>query len=73
MHESEARMPNIWTGARTNPMFTADFFNDLDDVGASGGTALFSPRTPKAVTYHEQSHYCRSMIGRSLGRMNISY
>ena len=25
--------------------------------------------TPKAVTYHEQSHYCRFMIGHSLGRM----
>ena len=25
--------------------------------------------TPKAVTYHEQSHYCRYMIGHSLGRM----
>ena len=25
--------------------------------------------TPKAVTYHEQSHHCRFMIGHSLGRM----
>ena len=25
------------------------------------------PHTPKAVTYHEQSHYCRFMIGHSLG------
>ena len=25
--------------------------------------------TPKAVTYHEQSHYCRFMIGHSLGRV----
>ena len=25
--------------------------------------------TPKAVTYHEQSQYCRFMIGHSLGRM----
>ena len=25
--------------------------------------------TPKAVTYHKQSHYCRFMIGHSLGRM----
>ena len=24
---------------------------------------------PKAVTYHEQPHYCRFMIGHSLGRM----
>ena len=23
--------------------------------------------TPKAVAYHEQSHYCRFMIGHSLG------
>ena len=27
--------------------------------------------TPKAVTYHEQSHYCRFMIGHSLGRMGV--
>ena len=26
---------------------------------------------PKPVTYHEQSHYCRFMIGHSLGRMEI--
>ena len=25
--------------------------------------------TPKAVAYHKQSHYCRFMIGHSLGRM----
>ena len=25
--------------------------------------------TPKAVTYHKQSHYCRFMIGHSPGRM----
>ena len=25
--------------------------------------------TPKAATYHEQSHYCRCMIGHSLGRI----
>ena len=25
--------------------------------------------TPKAVPYHQQSHYCRFMIGHSLGRM----
>ena len=28
-----------------------------------------SHSTPKAVTYHEQPHYCRFMIGHSLGRM----
>ena len=28
--------------------------------------------TPKAVAYHEQSHYCRFMIGHSLGRMESS-
>ena len=26
--------------------------------------------TPKAVTYHEQPHYCRFMIGHSLGVWN---
>ena len=29
--------------------------------------------TPKAVTYHEQSHYCWFMIGHSLGRMESRY
>ena len=28
--------------------------------------------TPKAVTYHEQPHYCRFMIGHSLGRIESS-
>ena len=28
--------------------------------------------TPKAVTYHEQPHYCRFMIGHSLGRVESS-
>ena len=28
--------------------------------------------TPKAVTYHEQPHHCRFMIGHSLGRMESS-
>ena len=27
--------------------------------------------TPKAVTYHEQPHYCRLMIGHSLGAYGI--
>ena len=31
-----------------------------------------TPHAPTAVSYHEQSHYCRSMIGHSLGRMDIS-
>ena len=35
-------------------------------LGAGTKTRL---HTPKAVTYHEQPHYCRSMIGHSLGRM----
>ena len=26
----------------------------------------FVPHTPKAVTYHEQSQYCRFMIGHSI-------
>ena len=29
-------------------------------------TAPLFPYTPKAVTYHEQPHYCRFMIGHSL-------
>ena len=40
---------------------------------ASFRYGALSPHTPKAVTYHEQSHYCRFMIGHSLGRMDISY
>ena len=32
-----------------------------------------SYHAPKAVTYHEQSHYCRFMIGHSLGRIDTSY
>ena len=30
------------------------------------GTVPLSPHTPKAVTYHAQSHYCRFMIGHTL-------
>ena len=40
--------------------------------GARKGRFMFPqkpPHTPKAVTYHEQSRYCRFMIGHSLGRM----
>ena len=35
-------------------------------LGAGAKTRL---HTPKAVAYHEQPHYCRFMIGHSLGRM----
>ena len=35
-------------------------------LGAGAKTRL---HTPKAVTYHEHPHYCRLMIGHSLGRM----
>ena len=31
-----------------------------------------SLHTPKAVTYHEEPHYCRFMIGHSLGRMDFA-
>ena len=31
------------------------------------GTAPLSPHAPKAVTYHEQPHYCRFMIPCALG------
>ena len=37
----------------------------LSTLGAGAKTRL---HTPKAVTYHEQPHYCRFMIGHSLGR-----
>ena len=38
----------------------------LSTLGAGAKTRL---RTPKAVTYHEQPHYRRFMIGHSLGHM----
>ena len=40
--------------------------SDPSTLGAGDKTRL---HTPKAVTYHEQPHYCRFMIGHSLGRM----
>ena len=40
--------------------------SDPSTLGAGAKTRL---HTPKAVTYHEQSHYCGFMIGHSLGRM----
>ena len=40
--------------------------SDPSTLGAGAKTRL---HTPKAVTYHEQPHYCRFMIGHSLGRM----
>ena len=33
------------------------------------GKKIGNIHTPKAVTYHKQSHYCSFMIGYSLGRM----
>ena len=38
---------------------------------AQGAGAKTHLHTPKAMTYREQSHYCRFMIGHSLGRMDI--
>ena len=38
--------------------------------GAGGKTHL---HTPNAVTYHEQSQYCRFMIRHSLGRMESRF
>ena len=40
--------------------------SDPSTLGAGAKTRL---HTPKAVTYHEQPHCCRFMIGHSLGRM----
>ena len=40
--------------------------SDPSTLGAGAKTRL---HTPKAVAYHEQPHYCRFMIGHSLGRM----
>ena len=37
--------------------------------GALGSDIKTHLHTPTAVTYHEQSQYCRFMIGHSLGRM----
>ena len=41
----------------------------ISDPGTLGAGAKTRLHTPKAVTYHEQPHYCRFMIGHSLGRM----
>ena len=41
----------------------------ISDPGTLGAGAKVRLHTPKAVTYHEQPHYCRFMIGHSLGRM----
>ena len=40
--------------------------SDPSTLGAGAKTRL---HTPQAVTYHEQPHCCRFMIGHSLGRM----
>ena len=41
----------------------------ISDPGTLGAGAKIRLHTPKAVAYHEQPHYCRFMIGHSLGRM----
>ena len=41
----------------------------ISDPGTLGAGAKTRPNTPKAVTYHEQPHHGRFMIGHSLGRM----
>ena len=51
-------------------VMTSQFAADLQ---AGAARRLCPPHTPKGVTYHEQSHYCRFMIGHGLGRMDISY
>ena len=56
-------------------VYLADVFNTGDQLlseARTACTATLSPYTPKAVAYHVQSHYCRFMIGHSLGRMDIS-
>ena len=40
--------------------------SDPSTLGAGAKTRLHAP---KAVAYHAQPHYCRFMIGHSLGRM----
>ena len=44
-------------------------FWDRWDPRTKGAGSKTRLHTPKAVTYHEQSHYCRIMIGHSLGRV----
>ena len=47
----------------------------LSDPGTLGGVGVPTKKslhTPKAVTYHEQSHSCRFVTGHSLGRMESS-
>ena len=41
----------------------------ISDPSTLSARAKTRPHTPKAVTYHEQPHYCRFMIGHSLRRI----
>ena len=57
-------MPLVTMPLVTMPLKRARLYNTA--------RRLCPPHTPKTVPYHEQSHYCRFMIGHSLGCMDIS-
>ena len=62
--------PSKLNGIQTSSCWIPDVFCPPPPApqvpGSESKTHL---HTPKAVTYHEQSHYCRFMIGHSLGRI----
>ena len=43
--------------------------NETDPAYVNANKGVHGTHTLKAVTYHEQSQYCRFMIGHSLGRI----
>ena len=69
MHVANGRLPHACLYAACAEVWVAM----ITMACLACGTAPSSPHTPNTVTYHEQSRYCRFMIGHSLGRMYISY
>ena len=73
----------VYRQTHGNPSISNSYITPIFQNGAKSGFEMcFGPRTlgagaktrlhtPKAVAYHEQPHYCRFMIGHSLGRMDI--
>ena len=73
-------LDTFWSPARPSQTLTSLLFFFFQNGAKSRFKMCFGPctlgalantrlHTPKAVTYHEQPHYCRFMIGHSLVRM----
>ena len=60
------RAPFVKMACKQNLDLRCVLISDPGTLGAGAKTRLHNP---KAVTYHEQPHYCRFMIGHSLGRV----